>query len=72
MKFEKESFLFTIEFKNSYSNISVKVTMELMRRLFFKHQNVIPNVHLILELMELVLSCAVMTFQKSFSNKSWE
>ena len=43
MKFDKESFLFTIDLKNLYSNISVKDAMELMRRLFFKYQNVIPN-----------------------------
>ena len=37
-----------------------------MKRLFFKYQNIIPNAHLILELMELVLNNAVMTFQKEF------
>ena len=42
--------------------------MELMQRLFFKYQSVIPNVHLILELIELVLSCAVLKFQKKFLN----
>ena len=66
MKFDKESFLFTTDFKNLYSNISVKDAMELMRRLFFKYQNVIPNAHLIFELMELVFSCAIMKFQKTF------
>ena len=40
--------------------------MELMCRLFFKYQNVIPNAHLILEVMELVLSCAIMKLQKKF------
>jgi len=66
MKFDKDSFLFTVDFKNLYSNISVKDALELMRRLFFKYQNVIPNAHLILELMELVLSSAIMKFQKKF------
>ena len=37
-----------------------------MRRLFFKYQNVISNAHLILALMEFVLSCAIMKFQKKF------
>ena len=49
MKFDKDSFLFTLDFKNLYSNISVKDALELMRRLFFKYQNVIPNAHLISE-----------------------
>ena len=49
-----------------YSNISVKDALELMRRLFFKDQNVIPNAHLILELLELVLSCGIIKFQKKF------
>ena len=34
--------------------------------MFFRYQNVIPNAHLILELMELVLNCAVMKFQEDF------
>ena len=34
--------------------------MELMQRLFFKYQNVIPNAHLILELMESVLNNVLM------------
>ena len=37
-----------------------------MKKLFFRYQNVIPNAHLILELMELVLNCAVMKFQEDF------
>ena len=40
--------------------------MELMKRLFFKYQNMIPNAHLILELMDLVLKGAVMKFQEEF------
>ena len=40
--------------------------LELLKRLFFKYQNVIPNAHLIIELMEVVLNSAVMEFQKVF------
>ena len=40
--------------------------MELMKRLFFKYQNMIPNTHLILELMDIVLKGAVMKFQEEF------
>ena len=40
--------------------------MELMKSLFFRYQNMIPNAHLILELMDLVLKGAVMKFQEEF------
>ena len=40
--------------------------MELMKRLFFRYQNMIPNAHFILELMEIVLKGAVMKFQEEF------
>ena len=65
-KINKNCYLFTVDFKNLHSNISVKDALELMKRLFFKYQNLIPNAHLILELMELVLKSAVMKFQKDF------
>jgi len=65
-KFDKESFLFTIDFKSLYTNISVTDAMELMKRLFFKYQNMIPNAQLILELMDIVLKGAVMKFQEKF------
>jgi len=65
-KFDLESFLFTIDFKSLYTNISVKDAMELMKRLFFKYQNMIPNAHLILELMDIFLKGAVMKFQEMF------
>ena len=51
---------------NLHTNISVKDAIKIMKKLFFKYQNVIPNAHLILELMELVLNCAVMKFQEDF------
>jgi len=44
----------------------VKDALELLKRLFFKYQNVIPNAHLIIELMEVVLNSAIMKFQKVF------
>ena len=44
----------------------MKDALELLKRLFFKYQNVIPNAHLIIELIELVLNSAVMEFQKVF------
>ena len=59
-------FLFTIDFKNLYTNISVNDAIKLMKKLFFKYQNVIPNAHFIMELMDLVLNCVVMKFQEDF------
>ena len=35
-----------------------------MKRLFFRYQNMIPNVHFISELMEIVLKVAIMKFQE--------
>ena len=55
-----------VYFSSLYTNISVKDAMELMKRLFFKYQNMIPNAHLILELMDLVLKGAIMKFQEEF------
>ena len=40
--------------------------MELIKRLFFKYQNMIPKAQLILELMDIVLKRAVMKFQEDF------
>ena len=68
-KIDNDCFLFTVDFQNLYSNISVKDALELLKRLFFKYLNVIPNAHLIIELMELVLNSAVMEFQKVFYRK---
>ena len=65
-KIDNDCFLFTVDFQNLYSNISVKDALELLKRLFFKYQNVIPNAHLIIELMEVVLNSAIMKFQKVF------
>ena len=55
-KIDNDCFLFTVDFQNLYSNISVKDALELLKRLFFKYQNVIPNAHLMIELIELVLN----------------
>ena len=61
---EYKCFLFTVEFKNLYSYISVKYTLELMKRWLLIPKNVIPNAHLIIELIEQVLNNAVIKFQK--------
>ena len=47
--FDKDYFLFTIDFKNLYTNISVKDAIKIIKELFFRYQNVIPNAHFIME-----------------------
>ena len=37
-----------------------------MKKLVFRYQNVVPNAHFKLELMELVLNYAIMKFQEDF------
>ena len=64
--FDRNCFLFTIDFKSLYTNISVQDAIKVMKILFFRYQNVIPNAHFIIELMELVLNSAVMKFQEEF------
>ena len=64
--FDKECFLFTIDFKSLCTNISVKDVIEVMKSLFLKYQDMIRNAHFIIELMELVLNCVITTFQKEF------
>ena len=61
---EYKWFLFTVEFKNLYSYISVQYSLGLMKWWLWNTKNVIPNEHLIIELIELVLNNAVIKFQK--------
>ena len=65
-KFDKDCFLLTIDFSSLYTNISIKDAMELMKRSFFRSQNMIPNALLILELMKIVLKGAIIKFQEEF------
>ena len=66
--YDNDYFLFTTDFKNLYTNISVKDAIKIIKELFFRYQNVIPNTHFIyfLERMELVLNYAIMKFQEDF------
>ena len=64
--FDKDYFLFTIDLKYLYTNISVKDAIKITKNIFSRYQNIIPNAHFITELMELVLNCAIMKFQEDF------
>ena len=58
--FNKNCFLFTIDFKSLYVNIPVDDAINSIKKLCFDYQNVIPNVHFIIELLDLVLNSSLM------------
>ena len=49
-----------IDFKSLYTNIPVEAAVHLMKELMFKFQNIIPNAHVVLELLDLVLKNSLM------------
>ena len=62
----KNCFLFTIDFKSLYTNIPVDDAIKSIKQLCFDFQNVIPNAHFIIELLDLVLNSSLMTFDGEF------
>ena len=65
-KFDNNCFLFTIDFKSLYTNIPVDDAIRCIQKLCFEFQDVIPNAHFIIELLELVLSNSVMVFDGEY------
>ena len=65
-KFSIDSFLFTVDFESLYTNIPVTDAIEMMKKLVFQFQNVIPNAHFVIDLLELVLKNSLMTFDKEY------
>ena len=59
-KFDKSGMLFIIDFNSLYANVPVKDAIHLILRAFVQIQNVIPNAHLVVELLDLVLSKSLM------------
>ena len=55
-------FLFTIDFKSLYTNIPVEDAIRSIKKLCFDFQNVIPNAHFIIDLLDLVLNSSLMVF----------
>ena len=53
-KFNENCFLFTVDFESLYTNIPVLDAKEMMKKLVFLFQNVIPNAHFITELLDIV------------------
>ena len=65
-RFDKNCFLFTIDFKSLYTNIPVEDAINSIRKLCFDFQNVIPNAHFIIELLDLVLHSSLMVFDGEY------
>ena len=65
-KFNLKSFLFTVDFESLYTNIPVLDAIEIMKKLVFQFQNVIPNAHFVIELLCIVLKNSLMTFDKEY------
>ena len=65
-RFDKNCFLFTIDFKSLYTNIPVNDAINSIRKLCFDFQNVIPNAHFIIELLDLVLHSSLMVFDGEY------
>ena len=66
LRFDKNCFLFTIDFKSLYTNIPVDDAINCIRKLCFEYQNVIPNAHFIIELLDLVLNSSLMVFDGEY------
>ena len=65
-RFDKNCFLFTIDFKSFYTNIPVDDAIKSIKQLCFDFENVIPNAHFIIELLDLVLNSSLMTFDGEY------
>ena len=55
-----------MDFESLYTNIPVLDAMEIMKKLVFQFQNVIPNAHFVIELLDIVLKNSLMTFDKEY------
>ena len=65
-RFDINIFLFTIDFKSLYTNIPVEDAINSIKKLCFDFQNIIPNAHFIIELLDLVLHSSLMVFDGEY------
>ena len=49
-----------------YTNIPVLDAIEIMKKLVFQFQNVIPNVHFVIESLNIVLKNSLVSFDKEY------
>ena len=61
-RFNKQSFLFTIDFKSLYTNIPVEDAIKCIIELVNENQDVIPNANFIIKLLEIILKNSLMSF----------
>ena len=65
-RFNKDCFLFTIDFKSLYTNIPVQDAINAIKELVWKYGNVIPNVEFIVEFLDVILKNSLMTFDGEY------
>ena len=65
-RFNKQSFLFTIDFKSLYTNIPVEDAIKCIIELVNEYQDIIPNANFIIELLEIVLKNSLMIFDGEY------
>ena len=65
-RFNKNCFLFTIDFKSLYTNIPVDDAINSIKKLSFDYHNVLLNVHFIIKLLDLVLNSSLMVFDGEY------
>ena len=65
-RFDKDCFLFTIDFKSLYTNIPVQDAINAIKELVWKFGNVIPNAEFIVELLDVILKNSLMTFDGEY------
>ena len=65
-RFDKNCFLFTIDFKSLYTNIPVEDAINAIKILVWKFQDVIPNAEFVVELLEVILKNSLMTFDGEY------
>ena len=71
-RFNLNCFLFTVDFKSLYTNIPVLDAIEIMKKLVFQFQNIIPNAHFVIELLGIVLTNSLRHSIKNVSNNFLE
>ena len=65
-RFDKNCFLFTIDFKSLCTNIPVEDAINAIKILVWKFQDVIPNAEFVVELLEVILKNSLMTFDGEY------
>ena len=60
-----------VDFASLYTNIPVLGAIEIMKKLVFQFQNVIPNAHFVIELLDIVLKNSLMSFDKDHFQKKF-